>query len=104
VPEGASAAAEQGGPAFPEGAQRALDGVASAVLISSPARQRLPDRNVDAAALIAGIGGWAGQPRPVEGGQGVQARGGDVVHRAGLGLRDPSGNPLAASTAWTLPP
>ena len=41
---------------------------------------------------------------PVQRGKGVDAGGGDVVHRAGFYLRGPQREPVRANTAWMLPP
>ena len=108
VLEGAPAAGEQGEPAFSQAAQGALDCVAGAGIdVEFPRAGRLFDgyMNADADAVVTGsakVGRSAAAARysPVQRGQGVGAGGGDVVHRAGLHRRDPSG----ASTAWTLPP
>src|SRR5258708_31834953 len=94
VLQGAPAAGEQGDPAFAEAAQRALDGVAGAGIdIGFPAVCGLLDRDVhpDARAVVAGISkGWqAGRGGPGQPGQDMAAGSGDVVHRAGLGIRYP---------------
>ncbi len=57
VLEGAPAAGEQGGPAFPEAAQRALDGVASTGIDIQflPAGGLIDrDEDADAGAVVAG--------------------------------------------------
>ncbi len=109
VVKGAPPAGEQREPSFPEAAQGTLESVVGAGIdVKFPAARRLLDGNqdADARALIAGVGkgGQAGRGGRVERGQGMGAGGGDVVHRAGFHLRDHSGNPSGASTAWTLPP
>ena len=109
VLECAPAAGEQCEPLFPEAAQGALDGVAGAGIdIEFLTARGLSDgdQDADARAVVAGIG-EGGQLRrggPVERGQGVDAGGGEVVHRAGLCVRDPQREALRASTAWILPP
>src|SRR6266480_1351742 len=99
VLEGAPAAGEKGEPAFAQAAQGALDGVAGAGAdIEVPPIGGLFDGHVDAhsGAVVAGVGqgGQSGGGGVVEGGQGVGAGGGDVVHRAGLGGRDPQREPV----------
>ena len=59
----------------------------------------LLDRDVDAdaRAVVAEVGEGGQVSRdcsPVQGGQGVDAGGGDVVHRAGLGIGDPQREPV----------
>src|SRR5258706_14930992 len=83
VLEGAPAAGKQGKSAFTQAAQRTQDGVAGAGIdVKFPASGRLLDRDEDAqaGAVVAGIseGGQAGRGRLVEGGQRVDAGGGDV--------------------------
>src|SRR6516225_6964427 len=109
VLEGAPALAEQGEPAFAQAAQGPLEGVAGAGIdIEVPPRGRLFDRDVDADAgtVVAWVseGGQPGGGGAVEGGQGVGAGGGEVVHRAGSAGEIHSGNPPGARTAWMLPP
>src|SRR5215475_15427706 len=84
VLEGAPAAGEQGEPAFAKAAQGTLDGVAGAgidveFLLAGGLFDG--DEDADAGAVVAGVGegGQAGRGRGVEGGQGVEAGGGDVV-------------------------
>src|SRR5262245_59562962 len=86
VLQGAPAAGEQGEPAFAEAAQGTLEGVAGTdVDIEFPSLRRLPDRDVDAdtRAVVARVS-QCGQVcgGAVEGGQGVEAGGGEIVHRA----------------------
>ena len=109
VVKGAPPAGEQREPSFPEAAQGTLESVAGAGIdVKFPAARRLLDGNqdADARALIAGVGkgGQAGRGSRVERGQGMGAGGGDVVHRAGPGRRDPQREPSGAMTAWMLPP
>src|SRR5208282_5721526 len=94
VLEGAPALGEQGEPAFPEAAQGPLEGVAGAGAdIEFPPVSRLFDGHVDAdpGAVVAGVGqgGQSARGGTVERGQGVDPGGGDVVHRARLGVGDP---------------
>src|SRR5579859_7301890 len=101
VLEGAPALVEQGEPAFAQAAKRALDGVAGAgVNIEVPAVGGLVDGDVDAdsGAVVAGVvqGAQSGGGGVVEGGQGVGAGGGQVVHRVGLGGRDPQREPVGS--------
>ena len=109
VLKGPPAAGEQGEPAFAEASHRPLDGVAGAGIdIEFPAICGLLDWDVqaDAGAVVAGISeGWqAIRGSTVKPGQGVPAGSGDVVHRAGPGIRYPQREPPGVNTAWMLPP
>jgi hypothetical protein len=89
-------AGEQGESAFAQAAQRAQQGVAGAGAdIEFPPAGRLPDRDMDAGAVVArvGEGGQPGCGDGVQHGQGVAAGGGDVVHRARFRLQDPHREP-----------
>src|SRR6516165_7345193 len=86
VLEGARALVEQGEPAFAQAAQRALKGVAGAgVDVEFPPVGRLFDRDVDAhsSAVVpqVGQGGQSGGGGVVEGGQSMDAGGGQIMHR-----------------------
>src|SRR5260370_7919307 len=94
VLEGAQALVEQGEPAFAQAAKRPLEGVAGAGIdIEVAPIGGLFDGHVDAysSAVVAGVGqgGQSGGGGVVEGGQGVGAGGGEVVHRAGLHIGGP---------------
>jgi hypothetical protein len=96
--EGAPAAGEQGEPTLAEAAQRSQHGVASAGIdIEVPPACGLfdVDADADADAVVVGVGeGWAARwRRPGRGRQGVEAGGGDAVHRARLRRRDPQRDP-----------
>src|SRR5215470_15496691 len=88
VLEGAPALVEQGEPAFAQAAKGPLDGVAGAGAdIEVLAAGGLFDGNqdADAGAVVAEVGKGGQVSRgAVEGGQGVDAGGGEVVHRARL--------------------
>src|SRR6266513_2563808 len=98
VLEGAPALVEQGEPAFAQAAQGPLEGVAGAVIdVKFAAAGGLfdGDEDADSGAVVAGVGqgGQSGGGGAVEGGQGVDTGGGQVVHRAGPGGRDPQREP-----------
>src|SRR3974390_139742 len=86
VLEGAPALVEQGEPAFAQAARRALEGVTGAgVDIQFAPIGGLFDghQDADSGAVVAGVceGGQSSGGGAVEGGQGMGAGGGQVVHR-----------------------
>src|SRR5215467_14320371 len=99
VLEGAPALVEQGEPAFAQAAQGPLDGVAGAGVDSEVlGAGGLFDGNqdADAGAVVAEVSkGGQVSGGAVEGGQGVDAGGGEVVHRPGSTSETHSGKPPA---------
>jgi hypothetical protein len=99
VLQGPPAAGEQGKPAFAQAAQLAEERVAGAGIdIEFLAAGWLPDRDADAdaGALVSQIsrGGQPVRGRDVERRQGVDAGGGEVVHRSRLNPGDPQREPV----------
>ena len=109
VLEGAPALVEQGESAFAKAAQGALQGVAGVgadIEVAPVCGLFDGDEDAYSSAVVAGVsqGGQSGGGGAVEGGQGMSAGGGDVMHRARLHLGGPQREPGRAMTAWMLPP
>lgn len=93
----------------PRAAKRPLERVTGARTgIGVLAVWGVPDGDADAdpGALVsgAGQGGQASRRGPVQGGQGMSAGSGDVLHQPGFRVGNPQREPPGAATACTLPP